>query len=133
MSLYEAKPVQQGWSVLNLLKPYTMNIHQKINARQNANFYNILGLFAWVHYLLMDGAQFNRTRDVCLFQTKGYHRDGKNHSQYPGFFQNRPDKYALRYRWFATKQMSTDDFLYSHVPYLNQPVAMHGHMWLTHD
>jgi len=108
-----------------------MNIHEKINIRQNANSYNIFGLFDWVYGQLADGETFNRTRDICLFRVGGYHRSGKHHSQYPGFFDNFPNTYTLRYRTFAEKQMPVDVFLYSNVPYMNEPVSMHGHIWIN--
>ncbi len=108
-----------------------MNIHEKINARQNANHYNILGLFVHVKELIEEGVKFTRTRDICLFQTTGYHRYGRNHSQYPGFYMNWPDKYLLRYNYYRPKTMPVDEFLYSNAPYNNQPVALSGHMWLT--
>jgi len=61
-------------------KYFQLNIHQRINARQNRNKLNINGLFRTV---LMQSSYTSYECEHPTINNGLYHHTGKNHSKYP--------------------------------------------------
>jgi hypothetical protein len=60
---------------------FTLNINQRINARQRRNSLNINHLFATV--LRQTGGYFNYETSYPKINNGLYHHAGKSHSKYP--------------------------------------------------